>query len=231
MKRYVFEDFGGKTPSGVVAAGGFESGFKKAVLPPAANDPPAAAPEQPAEKIITYSEKDLSDSKSKGFEEGYAKGFKDATDAAEEVNKSILETSNEIVKQAQELIKQRNLGQEKQAKDLASITLRIARKIAGKALKSEPLVEVEEVISKSLKMLFEEPKILINVNDRVAGELTKKIDSIAEKADFTGVIEVKGSDKIGLCSCDISWQGGGVVSDKESVFKEINRIYEDLSCD
>lgn len=189
----------------------------------------AAEPEKPKKvevKEKTYLEKDLQDARTKGYEEGYAKGYSAAKQDADDINKKTLETIDAIQKQLAKINVEKASHSKKLTEDVTSLSLQIARKISEVSLQQNQLQEIEKTIEKTLGMLFDEPKIIINVSGEVANFVNEKIKSIKEESGFLGDVEVLPDQAMDAGSCNIQWQSGGAVHDKQEIWGQINAIIE-----
>ena len=108
------------------------------------------------------------------------------------------------------------------------LSLKVARKVAGTALKSEPYEEIENVIRQSLPLLFDEPKISIAVNTDLVENIEKRITALAKSEGFKNTIEISGSTSLTHGSCDIQWNGGGIKGHKDIIWNQIEQLCEGL---
>lgn len=230
-----------KTTKPVIVDASFEAGFEKVFAPfpntpakpaakpafssasqPAHTTTPAAAPAQ--EPQAPDSQKALTESRTKGFEEGYAKGFKDARSEADERNTRIERTVNSLSQALNNVLQERRFDDVRKAEEVAEIVLRIARKVAGSALTENPVPEIEKVVKKSFEILFNEPYLVVYVHSTVLEDVAKKIESITRTEGFRGTVEVKAKDSLSDGSCELQWEGGGLKSDKDAIWKEISQV-------
>lgn len=175
-----------------------------------------------------FTEKDLLDSRQGGYEEGYAKGYGTAKSQEAEVAKRINASLDDItVKLAaiSEAIKTRN---NENIKELAELSLRIAQKVAGTALKNDPYQEIENVVRGCLPLLFDEPEITIFVAPDLVENVKSHITSLAKSEGLKNNIEISGNDTLSFGSCDIKWKCGGIRSDKNELWGRIESMCENL---
>jgi flagellar biosynthesis/type III secretory pathway protein FliH len=236
MEKFDFKSLV-KEKGAVADAGDFQSGFDKIFAPykkpeqhqtvrPSA--PVQARVEAPQPPQNIYTEKDLAESKARGFEEGYAKGYSDAKVASDELNKKLNESLHVVFGKLQQVIEAKSFEDEKSAADIAEIAVRIAKKVSDAAFADNAAGAVEKVMKKSFEMLFDEPKIIISVGADVAGGINEKIVAIAKESGFKGEFEIKADNNIGAGGCNVEWQGGGLRSDKDTVWKEIDKLANEL---
>lgn len=236
MEKFNFQSLVKEKNGPVVDASSFKSGFEKVFAPYKQSEPdqivdlPSAhiesPPPQPAPPVVqnSYNEKDLTDSKTKGFEEGYAKGYKDAKSASDELNAKINESLNVVVGKLGEVLQAKKFEDEQNNADVAQMVIRVAKKVSDAAFVNNSAEAIEKVVSKSFEMLFSEPKIIISVNSAVADGISERIAALAKDSGFKGEFEIKPTNNIGAGGCEIEWQGGGLKCDKDSAWQEIDKI-------
>lgn len=192
------------------------------------NEAAKPAPVAEAPKEPTFSQKELLESRQKGYEEGYAKGYAGAKSEEAETAKKIKANLDDItIKLAaiSEAVKSRN---EVHLQNLAILALKIARKVAGNALKKDPYIEIENIFLNNIQMLFDEPNISISVNPELVESISERITTLAKIEGFKNNIEISGNPGIPSGSCDIKWNGGGIKSNKDEVWAQIEQLCECL---
>lgn len=240
VDKFKFSSFA-KAKEGFVAGGNFKSGIPQSVIK--VSEPVAAAPSAPASNNIAaerpliqeprvnipaYSEKDITESRTKGYEEGYSKGFKDARTAADEINKQIEQNLKNIENQFAQMASAKNAAYLRQEKQVAEVIMAIAGKVVGSALDKNPLAEIENIVSKSFSMLFDEPELVITVNSTIADMLEPRVISIAAKEGFKGGVIIRRQDDVAAGGCVIEWKGGGLKADREQIMAEISRLCNEI---
>lgn len=224
-----------------VAGDGFQSGFDKVFGAFASSDKnngntrnsaemladkPSSQKNSTIEESVKpiISESDLINSQKKGYEDGYAKGYAAAKSASEELEKQVHQTIKEIDVCLKEVLQARKFDDLKKSEDVIELALKVARKMSGKCLSENACQIVENVIIRSFEILFDEPKIVISVNSKILDEINKRVESLVKSEGFSSEVEVVANDKISVGACQIQWQGGGLVTDHEAVWKDIEAM-------
>lgn len=223
IQRFPFKTIGSAEAASANTAAGFQ--YLPYKTKPAANEAAGNTVEQ-AEKLkeLVISEKDIAESKQKSFEEGYAKGYSGAKTEQAELDKKIQENLDDITIKLialGEVIKTRNNAH---IKELAEVVLRVAKKVAGDALKNAPYDEIENTIRSCLPLLFDEPKISIFVNPDLVDNIKERITPLVQNAGFRNNIEISGSAELSAGSCNIEWNGGGLRNDKDVIWSRIEEL-------
>ncbi len=225
IQKLQFKSLGSAEKSGTPAEFGGLS--FKSIFPDGAPVPaPAPVVEQP--KAPVFVEKDILESRQKGYEDGYAKGYAGAkSDEAETAKKIQVSLDDITIKLAAmgEALKTRN---EMNIQNMVVLALKIARKVAGTALKNDPYTEIENIFLANIHLLFEEPTISISVNPELVENITQRISTLAKIEGFKNNIEVSGNPALGEGSCDVKWNGGGIRSNKDEVWNQIEELCESL---
>ncbi|MCE3233556.1 MAG: hypothetical protein K0R98_1813 [Rickettsiaceae bacterium] len=232
MEKFDFKALD-KEKSSLAESGDFRSGFFSVFNPvkeTEAEENPAPVdivPQPDPEVIKLQMEKEITQSRAKGFEEGYAKGYSDARLEADEVNKQVELGVRLLVDGLNQLIEQKKLQCKREVSDVADIILRVTKKITQAELSANAAEMVEKVVRKSFELLFDEPLIVISVNPMIYEGLQERFANLAKNEGFKGKVEVVPDDKLSVASSQIEWKGGGLCSDKENAWLEVEKLAKD----
>lgn len=183
-------------------------------------------PQQVIPPVPSISEKDLLEARTKGYEDGYSKGYAAAKHERDELDKSILTSLNKLADGMKNLAFEFEKEMDKNSSDIAEMVVKLSKKIAGDALKNNPYAEIEKVVKRALGLLFNEPKVLVFVNNKFVENVKERISKIVMEVTFIGEVEVLGSADVPAGSCRVQWQGGGVKSNKYELYNDIMELYE-----
>jgi flagellar assembly protein FliH len=218
----VFDAFGNnKEATTNSAADNTNLNHKNKPKQPIKNVPEQVAKDEP--KITEY---DLVESNKNGYEKGYSKGYSDAKNKSEEINNQINETIKNVDAKLSEILQVRKFEDLKKSEDVINLALRVARKVSDNSIKENACQMVENVIVKSFEILFDEPRILICVNSKIIEDIKKRINNLVKSEGFSSEVEVVASDNIAVGDCKIQWQGGGLITDHEAVWKDIEAMLQ-----
>jgi flagellar biosynthesis/type III secretory pathway protein FliH len=185
---------------------------------------PAYAPASGMVKEKNYNEKELSDSRNSGFQEGYAKGYKDAKTDSDSINKQISDSLQAISVNLTKAFEAKAAADLYNMGGVAEIITRVAKKICQTELAHSPVESIEKVVQNSFKLLFEESKVIIHVNPAVLEAVKQKVTHIATSQGFKGEMEIIAGENIAAGDCTINWQGGGLKSNKHEILAEIDKM-------
>lgn len=174
-------------------------------------------------KLPAFSSQEMLEAKQKSYEEGFTKGFNSAKTKEAEINQLINTSLDEIEKKLQAAHVSYMEFQKQQLQELLDFAIIVAKKIAGTAIQNDPVAAVVEVISNNLALLFNEPKVNIEVHPEMVTLLDKKLVTIIKNEAALDNIEILGNAALSLGSSEIKWNGGGIKSDKVALLAEIEK--------
>ena len=184
------------------------------------------APKEVVKEEPKITEADVVASNKKSYEEGYSKGYTDAKAASESLNNQINETVKNIDVKLKEILELRKFEDLKKSEDVINLALKVARKVSDKSISDNACQIVENVIVKSFEILFDEPRLLICVHSKIIDDMKKRVENLIKSEGFSSNVEVVASDNIGVGDCKIQWQGGGLITDYDAVWKDIEAMLQ-----
>lgn len=196
---------------------------------PASDITVAAVPEEvkpPPEP--TFSAAEIEQAK----REAYANGFRDAQKEAETRAQSELNQQNQAIANLEtSILAQLKTAAQAQAQlfeskrqEVTQISMAIAKKVAGAALKTEPLAAIEELVSQCLKSLVGESKLTVTVNPSVHLALQKRLQPILESSGFEGETLITTDESLKKEDCKVEWKHGSAVRDSNQIWSQIEAL-------
>lgn len=181
----------------------------------------------------SYDDSQLASAKEAARSEGYAEGYEAAK---AEINGETIERERAIL-QLLEAIEARLKSKDAQfdrvledeARDIGQFILIVARKIAGDALTQSPHLAVQELLLQCLPIIMNKPKVSIEVPAGIEDKLKSHIVPYLERAGFEGDTLLRGNPELSAGDATVEWTGGRAVRDNESMWKDIERMINQLS--
>lgn len=220
VQRFSFASFGeeGKLEDQVPVAQTSVIEEKRAYEP--------ALPPVPEHKIT---EEELTKARQDGHSQGYSEGVavgeakveKDSVKREEDI-KAILELlANRLI-----------IASEGHASTIAGhldtmkhLTMAIARKVAGDALKSEPYEIVESTLRECLALMIGQPRIVVTVSPVLVAGLKQRIDALRPLLPgFEGELVVEESEAVSENDCRVEWKGGYAGRDTTKLWNDIENV-------
>jgi flagellar assembly protein FliH len=171
----------------------------------------------------TFSEEQLEETRQAAFEEGRLAGQK-AAEIGERKTQSVI--LGQIEQKMEQLLGVGDQQWQSQLAQLMEVALVIARKVVPVYATKNGLAEIEEIVTRVIDEMGQEPRLVIRVPATAFAELQRRIDEIAEKRAFSGKIIVLADDNMGPSDCRVEWADGGVERDFKKLWQEIDQIME-----
>jgi len=108
-----------------------------------------------------------------------------------------------------------------QRKEVGTLVLLLARKLAGNALTAQPLGAVEPMISECLNMLGGENTLRVSITPSLVEPLKAYL---AEHRRTGQELVVEADPKLQVGDCRILWPGGKAERNHEAIWREIEKI-------
>ena len=205
------------TPFTFEPFGGDETATSSAIIADGLNGPE----EEAAEEIIipTFSQEELEAAKQHAYDDGFLAGKKEGVRDAEHQNQQHLEVLNGIVGQVNEKIGklQSDYSQtlSKRQVELGKLVITCAEKLAGEALRKDPISDIAEMLDECLNGLFDSPEITANVHPEIAPLLQGKLPN---------TVTVNADESLTLNDCTLNWKHGQAMRDTANLWSEVEGI-------
>ena len=189
----------------------------------------SVAPEDAPPPPPSFSEQQLEQAKQEAFQQGVVAGRNEAetarNKAAEEqaaAVKSLLQMiSNRITIASEEHT--RFLKQQHEL--LLNLSMAVARKVAGDALKREPQTSVQALLKECMGLFAGNERITVFVPTQRYEGLKQAVDTIIPQLkDFQGQLEIQGEDALAENDCRVEWKSGMAEYNAELLWTEIENI-------
>lgn len=172
----------------------------------------------------SFTKKDMEENRRHGYEEGYAKGYRDAKDISLEVQQNIEKKIPLFLEEITKLIAKAEDKELLFFKESTDIILSISKKITEKVIEDNKHEIIFNVVKNCITLLKSESYLEIIVHNDLVEELSKSIDNISSQVGFKGKIIVKGSLDIDLGSCQVDWKEGSMKRDTNIIKEEISKL-------
>lgn len=175
------------------------------------------------EAAPTFSEEELAQARSEGYESGKEDGRKESAEATEQ---RILETVEAVAANLANIYNEQAKANHDIAQEMIEISTVIAKKMFPDLNARNALGEVERVVQDTLKAITDEPRIQIMVHPDLREPLTDHLASMTQRAGFEGKVYVNPDTTINLGDCRVEWSHGAAVRDSETILEMIDEIIE-----
>lgn len=205
---------------------------------PADSGPDKAAAEQEVEATAEIvpeapriTEAELMAAKSDGYGEGFRAGTEAGQLQAQNdlflIQQQLAQMEPQIVQRLMDIHDDYRVYLQTQSEEVTKLATFAVRKIAGQALKDDPLMEIEPMIRSCLLSLINEPKVTITVNAALAESLETRLRAtLATTNEFEGEVNITGDPEMPADNCRIEWKNGSAERNMELIWEKLETIIQ-----
>jgi flagellar assembly protein FliH len=84
--------------------------------------------------------------------------------------------------------------------------------------------EVESLVRESLRIMVDEPRVVVRLNDGNLDALKQRVAAAASAAGFAGKVVLVGDEMVAPGDCTIEWADGGAERNGDSAWAEIDAL-------
>ncbi len=172
-----------------------------------------------ARAIREHTEDDLCAARDAAFAEGHEKARKEALTSSEHLIAQLLPAVGQQI----DALRQANATvYAKIAEDAIKVAVTIAHKVVPELARDNAFEEIEGLVRECLNTLYEEPRVVIRVNERVLDKLKPRIDEMTSACGFNGNVVLFGDTQMADSDCPVEWADGGAERNIELLWQEID---------
>ena len=108
----------------------------------------------------------------------------------------------------------------------AQLILQIAKKVAGDALKEDPLPRIENFLQESMGIFFEAPMVEVRVHPDLKEALEKWLQELATRKEYEGKLVVESDEAMPKEDCKLEWKHGGAALNTDQMWDTIANVLE-----
>jgi flagellar biosynthesis/type III secretory pathway protein FliH len=175
-----------------------------------------------------YTESDLKKAKDEAFNKGFQDASKQSQNqlATSQTNQEsqIAALCNNIIQKIESVsitLVEKNKQFQQECIELAS---KIAKRIAGEALKNDPHENIAKLFETSIKEFYSEPEVNVKINPKHLESLNSRFSKVAIQKNFAGKINFIPDSKINEIDCILEWANSGASIKNDEVIEKIDAI-------
>ncbi len=172
-----------------------------------------------ARAVREYTEDDICAARDTAFAEGRSQALKEALTSSEHLITQLLPA---IGQQIDALREANETVYAKVAENAIKIAVTIARKVVPELARNNAFEEIEGLVRECLNTLYDEPRVVVRVHERVLDKLKPLIDEIASACGFNGNVVLFGDNHFADTDCRVEWADGGAERNIEHLWQEID---------
>jgi flagellar assembly protein FliH len=177
----------------------------------------------------TFSEQEMEQAKQAAYQEGRSAG---QLEAEAKINKAAEESAAAMQALLDVIANRITLASEEHTQFLKNqqdiilkVTLAIARKIAGEALKNDPYASVESLLKECMGLIAGSERIVLTVTPQKSDDLRRCIGVLKTLLhDFGGEIIIEQDASFADNDCRVEWKNGQASHSEEAVWTEIESL-------
>jgi flagellar assembly protein FliH len=213
-----------KPLAGALDAAGVVGG--RAFVP--ANKKAEQAPPPPS-----FSEADMKVAEREGYQKGFIEGIKEGIQQSQntqnDINKQLLAMSEQFNAAISPMLEHYQTMAAELHSRITPTALAIAKKVAGDALDEKAAEHVGVLATHYCEMLFNEPQVLITVQESLGDTLEKLLQSVASRLpDSTHIVIVRDPD-MPKSDCRIEWKFGSISHSTEEIWQRVEKVLENTN--
>jgi len=175
---------------------------------------------------VLLTKKDIKAAEERGYRKGLEEGRSEVDAASMEVQKKVSVVLEEVGEKMDNLFASYDNSLRESSDNSVRLALKIAKKIAGEALKANPEEAVVSIVKQSINHLYGEPEVNISINPALIGSVEEKIKKVAKEKRFDGKIIFHEDANIAESDCLIDWKDGGAGISTKEIWQKIENIIE-----
>lgn len=229
IRRFTFDtDFDPDAPPPGPKPGlGAGLGLPPEPAPPPEPEPDPGPPPPPPEPTFTLTEvqQQLQATREAAYQGGHADGMAAGMAAGiDQTQVALTAVLNQVQGQLTTLIQETRAVRDQRTTDTTRLAMAVVAKLFPALARRHGLAEVEAIITTFLTELSDEPKLLLRVNEAWMAPVKEKVDEMAMRCGFAGVVTVVADPRCGDLDCRAEWGDGGAERDMASIWGAIDTI-------
>jgi flagellar assembly protein FliH len=192
---------------------------EEALATPPPPPPPPLEPEPPPAEP-TFSQAELLQAHEDGYADGFANGKAQAEAA---VNTRLAAILEQLGGQLEQLLSDVLAMADHRRDETIRIGLTIAQKLLPDFARREGLAEIEAMIATCVAELFDEPRLVIRVNDADLDAVAAQIGDLTTARGFDGKVVLLAEKTVAPGDCRIEWADGGAERDSARLWQDIEK--------
>lgn len=179
-------------------------------------------------KHDSFTQKDVERADSDGYQRGYQEGQQvGLTEGQQErfaLDQQLATALESTISQLTTLVSEYQAKLKETYENVTLMAVEIARKIAGDALRDDPMPRIETMVRECVSQMMKEPKIIVNVHTSLFDIMQQKLHVISQEKGLGDAISVEENAALAPADCKIDWQDGGALLDTAHMWREIEKV-------
>jgi len=180
--------------------------------------------DKPTEPTFTRDELNAATglARAEGMEAGHA-------EAMRSVERRAGENLSQIAQRLGEAATQRQASLQEIERNAVDLCIGLMRRLFPEFQRRHGSGEIEELVRESLRVMVDEPRVVVRLNDENLDLLQERIKGAATAAGFAGKIVLVSDDQVPPGDCAIEWADGGTERNGDKLWAEIDAAIRRLT--
>lgn len=180
--------------------------------------------DKPSEPTFTQDELNAARgmARAEGMEAGHA-------EAMRSVERRVGENLAQIAQRLGEAAAQRAASLQEIERNAVDLCIGLMRRLFPEFQRRHGSGEIEQLVRESLRVMVDEPRVVVRLNDENLDLLQERITGAATAAGFAGKIVLVSDDQIPPGDCAIEWADGGTERNGDRLWADIDAAIRRLT--
>jgi flagellar assembly protein FliH len=165
----------------------------------------------------------VKEAEERAFAQGFAEGRRKA---ASDADAQLSAAMRRLADAAVALLAGLDAHQARLEEEALAFGAALGRKLAGSALRMQPLEAMMEAVSASFQHLRGVPHLVLRVNDGLVEPVQTRVQAMARERGYEGRLVVMGDPDIAPGDGRIEWADGGVVRDQARIEAAVDQALQ-----
>jgi len=180
--------------------------------------------DKPAEPTFTQDELNAARgvARAEGMDAGRA-------EAMRSIERRIGENLSQIAQRLAEAAALRDASLQEIERNAVALCTGLMRRLFPEFQRRHGSDEIEQLVRDSLRLMVDEPRVVVRLNDENLDKLQQRIKDAATMAGFAGKIVLVGDEQVAPGDCAIEWADGGTERNGDRLWAEIDAAIRRLT--
>lgn len=151
------------------------------------------------------------------------------TEAMRSIERRVGENLSQIAQRLAEAAALRDASLQEIERNAVALCTGLMRRLFPEFQRRHGSDEIEQLVRDSLRLMVDEPRVVVRLNDENLDKLQQRIKDAATMAGFAGKIVLVSDDQVAPGDCAIEWADGGTERNGDRLWAEIDAAIRRLT--
>jgi flagellar assembly protein FliH len=145
------------------------------------------------------------------------------------IERRVGENLSQIAQRLAEAAALRDASLQESVRNAVAVCTGLMRRLFPELQRRDGSDEIEQLVRDSLRLMVDEPRVVVRLNDENLDKLQQRIKDAATMAGFAGKIVLVSDDQVAPGDCAIEWADGGTERNGDRLWAEIDAAIRRLT--